>query len=414
MQEGFKFVWSRRPQRRQQPRAIFRPGAQTNSFNRGHGAARAGCKESPDYQEFITVASRHMYEPEKLGDVASLMHKYDCQIKNRDDVVSRVNQVLALTHDSYNYVVLPKDVESVASCFREFGGIGVRLRSADFDKAGNEIAPFQSVTAKLTVFDNYPLNLKDHTGIVVDDVFQDTPAQRAGLEKGDVILKVGTEKVGGMDADAVSDLVRGDKGTLVDLQITHLGEKVDKKLTRDLIDVPNVTDPQDMGNGIYYIRILSFLRTDTAKELQAAMEKVPQAKGFAIDVRDNHGGIVDASVQAAELFLDQGRVMTERLRLDSPPDKPVFEQDFYDLNAEHLLVTHHKPDAEDNVDTNERLPFVAAGRPVVVITNEVSASASEIFTGAVHDTGHVTTVGVKTFGKGIGQTSYLNMLVARI
>ncbi len=97
--------------------------------------------------------------------------------------------------------------------------------------------------------------------------------------------------------------------------------------------------------------------------------------------------------------------MTERLRLDSPPDKPVFEQDFYDLNAEHLLVTHHKPDAEDNVDTNERLPFVAAGRPVVVITNEVSASASEIFTGAVHDTGHVTTVGVKTFGKGIGQTS---------
>ena len=128
-----------------------------------------------------------------------------------------------------------------------------------------------------------------HKGTLIDEVFDDTPSQRAKLQSGDLITKVNNKDVEDLKVDSVADMLRGLKGTKVEVDLLRDGKPVHATMVRDNIDVPVVTKPVDMGNDITYIRVKSFARRDTADELQAAMNKFPNTKAFAIDVRNNPG-----------------------------------------------------------------------------------------------------------------------------
>ena len=205
-----------------------------------------------------------------------------------------------------------------------------------------------------------------------------SPAIEAGLKAGDVILKIDGTSTQGMSTSESSKYMRGPEGTTVTLEIGRAGESqpFDVVVTRGVIDVPSVRS-RELDDGYWLIRVSRFQR-DSGREVTSAIESALEkgdVKGVVLDVRNNPGGVMDASVEMASNFLDGGLVVYTKGR---HPDS---------------MNTY-------NAEPGELLP----GVPVVVLVNGGSASASEIIAGALQDRGRAVIMGTQSFGKGSVQT----------
>ncbi|MEP5569756.1 MAG: S41 family peptidase [Halioglobus sp.] len=205
-----------------------------------------------------------------------------------------------------------------------------------------------------------------------------SPAAKAGLQSGDVILKLGTVPVKGMSLNDAIDSMRGPAGSEIDLTIGRAGESqpFEVTLVRDVIKVASVRQ-RFLEPGYGYIRIAQF-QSATGKDVTGALDKLMQEqdlKGLVLDLRNNPGGVLRASVDVAGIFMDGGNVVYTEGRL---PNSDV------------------KFDAKPADAT--------AGIPIVVLINSGSASASEIVAGALQDHGRAVIMGTRSFGKGSVQT----------
>ena len=205
-----------------------------------------------------------------------------------------------------------------------------------------------------------------------------TPAARAGLQSGDVILELNNVSIKGQSLNKAIEQMRGEKGSEVELTIGRPGDSkpFTLSLTRETIKVASVRE-RWLEPGYGYIRIAQFQKR-TGEDVKKSLTKLlkePQLKGLVIDLRNNPGGILQASVDVAGLFMDGGTVVYTEGRLD---------------NAE----VNYKADAGDASDAT----------PIVVLINSGSASASEIVAGALQDHGRAVLMGTKSFGKGSVQT----------
>lgn len=205
-----------------------------------------------------------------------------------------------------------------------------------------------------------------------------TPAAEAGLQTGDVILKLDNKSIKGESLSEAIEKMRGEKGSELELTIGRPGETqpFTVKLIRDTIRVASVRE-RWLEPGYGYIRIAQFQKRtgeDVTNSL-AKLEKEEALKGLVLDLRNNPGGVLRASVDVAGLFMDGGTVVYTEGRLD---------------NAE----VNYKASQGDTTK----------GTPVVVLINGGSASASEIVAGALQDHGRAVLMGTKSFGKGSVQT----------
>lgn len=207
----------------------------------------------------------------------------------------------------------------------------------------------------------------------------DTPAFKAGLQTGDYITHIDGISVSGISLNEAVKKMRGMPKTNVKLTIVRGGDKpFDITIERDVIKVQPVKYEQKGDVG--YIRIISFsekVAEQTTKAIKVLTQKIgkDKLKGFVLDLRNNPGGLLDQAVAVADIFLEQGEIVSTRSR------KPEETERF----------TAQKGD-------------VAFGAPIVVIINEGSASASEIVSGALQDHKRAVIVGIKSFGKGSVQT----------
>lgn len=211
----------------------------------------------------------------------------------------------------------------------------------------------------------------------ISGVIADSPAEAAGLLANDIIYKVDGEDTFGLSLDEVVSRVRGEKGTDVTLTIARSGETdyLEFTITRDDVDSPTVSS-QVLDDDIGYLQITEFDGVTTnqfKKELQSLYDE--NVKGLIIDLRNNPGGDVDVVTAIANEIIPEGLV-------------------FY---------------MEDR--DGKRTEYTADGKnaitiPLVVLVNGNSASASEILTGAVQDSGCGTVVGTQTYGKGVVQSVY--------
>lgn len=203
----------------------------------------------------------------------------------------------------------------------------------------------------------------------------DTPAQKAGLEAGDLIVAIDKKPIMGMTLNEAVDLLRGKPGTNVRIHVKREGKDVfEKTVTRAIIHVKAVKW-SEKGN-VGYIRIATFsdATVPLLKEAIADIKKKLGAKleGYVIDVRNDPGGLLDAAIGASDLFLKKGQeIVSTRGRL------PETEMRTY----------------AENTDSTD-------GLPIVVLINGGSASASEILAGALQDNHRAVVVGTKSFGKG--------------
>lgn len=208
----------------------------------------------------------------------------------------------------------------------------------------------------------------------------DTPAQAAGVLSGDLIIKLDDETVKGMTLGDAVKKMRGKPGTDIKLTIVRKGE--DKplvlELTRAIIKVKSVKEKM-LLDGMGYVRISQF-QMRTGSDLRASVEKLIEQNGaplngLVLDLRNNPGGVLRAAVEVSDAFLDEGLIVYTKGRVAN--SKMSF-------------------DAEDG--------DLLQGKPIVVMINEGSASASEIVSGALKDHQRAIIVGRTSFGKGSVQT----------
>ena len=216
--------------------------------------------------------------------------------------------------------------------------------------------------------------------IKVISPIDDTPAQKAGMQSGDLVIRLDETPVKGLSLNDAVTRMRGEPGTDITLTILREGEDKPLKITitRDVIKVKSVRT-QTLEPGFGYLRISHF-QSRTAEDARAGLQQLKQdnkgnLNGLILDLRNNPGGILSAAVGISDLFLDKGLIVYTEGRID-----------------DSRLKFNAKPaDILDNA-------------PMVVLVNAGSASASEIVAGALQDHKRAIIMGQKTFGKGSVQT----------
>jgi carboxyl-terminal processing protease len=206
-----------------------------------------------------------------------------------------------------------------------------------------------------------------------------SPAAKAGIEAGDFIVEVDGTPVRGMAVQKAIDKLRGEKGTSIKLTLFREGEDgpLDITVVRGTIQISSVRS-RIIEPGYGYVRVSQFQVSsgkDFKKELLSLKEKQPALKGLIIDLRNNPGGLVPASVEIADAVLDGGTVVYTEGRLPSA-----------------------------NISFDAKSGDLLQGTPIVVLINGGSASASEIVAGALQDHQRAAIIGTQSFGKGSVQT----------
>ena len=208
--------------------------------------------------------------------------------------------------------------------------------------------------------------------ITVTRVFKGSPAEEAGMRSGDKIVYVNDVYYSAYEMDAAVDVMRGTPGEDVKVTVLRGLDTVDFNITRKVVNI-NYVEYEILDGNIGYVMVYDFLG-DAVKGFRTALDAFQAANvtGMIIDLRNNGGGLLDASVEMADMILPEGTVVSIR-------DKNGAEEAFT-IGSEYYDV------------------------PMVVLVNGYSASASEILSGAIRDTGEGTLVGTRTFGKGVVQS----------
>ena len=214
--------------------------------------------------------------------------------------------------------------------------------------------------------------------IKILEVYKDSPAEKAGLQKDDIIFKVNGEEIKGMTAADVSSRVKGETGTKVDLTIKRGEEIIDVTLTRGSVDIPSVTSEiiEKNNKKIGYIYVSVFAE-NTDSQFKAEVEKLEKdhIDSLIIDLRQNSGGHLKTVTNMISMFIKKDEVIYKLKTKDNV-------EEFKDQTDEHRTY------------------------PIAIVIDNGSASASEVFTAALKEKYGATIVGEKSFGKGKVQKAY--------
>jgi carboxyl-terminal processing protease len=302
-------------------------------------------KLSPEEKKAETLRMLDLF-----GDVFEKVRKDYVEEKSDKDLIeSAINGMLTSLDPHSSYLNKEDFKEMREQTKGEFGGLGIEV------------------------------TMKNGLVYVVSPI-DDTPAFKAGIKSGDYISHIDGQSVMGMTISEAVKKMRGKPGENITLKILREGEKkpFDVLITRDVIKVNSVRS--EVYDDVGYVRITNFTEA-TGKNLGKKIEELTKKigedklKGFVLDLRNNPGGLLNEAIDVSDVFLDKGEVVSTRGR--NPDDSKKFSAG---------------PDDETK------------GKPIVVLINEGSASASEIVAGALQDHGRALIVGEKTFGKGSVQT----------
>lgn len=215
--------------------------------------------------------------------------------------------------------------------------------------------------------------LSGEGGVLLVDVYDNGAGYQAGLRSGDRVVNVDGRDITGMELSSAVALIKGDKGTSVTLEVIRGTERLTFSAVRDAVEAKTVSYTL-LDNNIGYLSISQFEEV-TTKQFKAAVEDLQSQgmKGLVIDIRNNPGGLLDTVVVMLKYMLPDGLI--------------VYTEDKQGNRKEYK--------GQDNDEFN---------LPLAVIVNGNSASASEIFAGAIQDYGKGTIIGTQTYGKGIVQT----------
>ncbi len=232
--------------------------------------------------------------------------------------------------------------------------------------------------------------LSQNYGVKIEELFTDGPAERAGLKEGDVIIKAGNKELNGSLSDNIKYL-KGKAGTTVKITYLRNGETLETTVTRNFINTKSVFGEfcQCKGSNAVFLKIVNFNENtgiEAIENLSKHLEKNPSA--IIIDLKDNPGGMLQASVELSSLFLKNESIVVSTKERSKG-------QTYLKVNQESIGESFWNKRQE----FLKKFPNLAT-IPVYVMINSNSASASEILSAALKDNNRATLIGEKTFGKG--------------
>ena len=300
------------------------------------------------YDDVWKIVNKKFYDPSNNSqDWAKWRYRYDHKLKSKEDAYVAIDTMLASLNDPYTRFLPPKEFsEETQSIKGSLKGIGTQIGLRDGE-------------------------------LVIIAPLEDSPAERAGLLADDKILEINGESTKGIHIDAAADKIRGEKGTTVTLLIQRKG--VPNKtytIIRDEIEVKSVsTKPPfetEIPSDIQYIRLSSFISKNAASEIETILNNCDNKKGIILDLRSNPGGLLTNAIYISDMLLKGGVIVST---VDRDRYKTTTRARYGQIN----------------------------NKPVVVLINKGSASASEILSGALKDNHRATIVGEQSFGKGLVQ-----------
>ena len=303
------------------------------------------------FSSTVVFSKNSLYEKIDLfGEVLENIQKdYVDEVDQSDMMDSAINGVLQ-SLDPYSAYMSPELFKEMQTDTRgEFGGLGIEI--------GME------------------------AGVVkVISPIDDTPAAKAGIKAGDYIVKIGNEQVQGKSLLEAVKLMRGPVGTSIDLTIRRkdIKKPLEFKIVRKIIEVQSVSskiigDEKNLG----YIRLKSFNENSDKQFLKSLkeFEKKSKVKGYVFDLRNNPGGLLTQAINITDFFLEEGEIVSTKGRQVSETRK------FFARKGDEIK-----------------------GKPIVVLINYGSASAAEIFAGALKDHKRAIILGENSYGKGSVQS----------
>ena len=295
------------------------------------------------YEEsWETVKKSYLDSSYNSQDWKRWKNRYKGRLKTDEDARIAIETMLASLDDSYTRFLSKKEyTEQSNSIDAHITGIGVNIMT----QSGKP---------------------------VIYSVIEGTPAEKAGLKANDIIMYIDGKSVNGMDISKVAELVRGPENTMVTLKIKRGRRVLIKKIIRKKIEIKSV-ETSIKSNNIGYIKIKSFIGSNTATEVITGLKKIKDTQGLIIDLRGNTGGLLTNAVIVANLFINNGKIVS-------------------------IVSKNGKKN-----DINAQINIAVINKPTVVLVDGASASASEILSGALKDNKKAVLVGTKTFGKGLVQ-----------
>lgn len=232
--------------------------------------------------------------------------------------------------------------------------------------------------------------IEETNEIEIINILEGTPAERSGLEEGDIFVLVDGEEIIGLNTTEVAARVRGERGTVVNLTMRRGDELLEFAIERDRIELISVSSEM-LDNNIGYINLADF-SVNSRPEIDVAIAELGEVDGLVLDLRGNPGGLLSVATEIAGLFLEEGVILIEQF---GDGEERVFE-------VREGVVYQIFDDGSERA-YSQNAGYAGIDAPIVVLVDERSASASELVAGAWQDNGVATIMGTVTFGKGTVQ-----------
>lgn len=298
-------------------------------------------------QVWKLVNSKYVDNTNNNQDWKRWKNKYDKVINTDEDAYVAIETMLASLNDPYTKFLDPKEFQEETSSIKgSLKGIGIQI------------------------------GLREGKLVIIAPI-EDTPGEKAGLLAEDEILEIDGRSTKGITIDKAADQIRGEEGTYVTLLIKRKNqENKEYKIQRAEIELKSVStkipETAKLSDCVGYIRLSSFISRNAITEFDNALKLYKDKKGYIIDLRSNPGGLLSNAILMSDMFLDGGIIV-------STVDRDGYKET---TRATRRYVTD---------------------KPIVILINKGSASASEIFSGAMKDNKRALLVGENTFGKGLVQ-----------
>lgn len=292
------------------------------------------------------INTKYVDQTDNMQDWNCWRHKYDSYLRTNEDAYVAIGTMIASLDDPYTKFLDPKEFsEETSSIKGSLKGIGIQI------------------------------GIKDGKLMVIAPI-EDSPAEKAGLMADDEVLEINGESTKGLSIDKSADKIRGEEGTTVTLLVKRKDIVKTYTIVRKEIELKAVSTkvPNNvkLNDDIGYIRLSSFISKNAAKEFENVLVQYSNKKGYIIDLRSNPGGLLTNAIYIANLLLPNGVIVS------------TVDRDGYK-------------------ETQRCIGSPVTNKPLVILINKGSASASEILSGALKDNKRAVLIGEKSFGKGLVQ-----------